>query len=207
MLIYLYQLKLSKPHYPSLVNYWKSKYQEIAYINGELILFSTWLTSESSAHIVQDTLWMIAKTFPSLMNKERIQLTEYELNAVIEWVTLMETADSEKYTGACELVKLVKERHLKIKDDYIEKEQMILRKLIEVAGQFPSSSANIFLFIYPFTLRERDIKEFVYIFGDFLTEMNEESICNFFTAISKGAVSKEIICLVTMISEMLKSED
>ena len=37
---------------------------------------------------------MIASTFPSLMNKERIQLTEVELNAVIEWVTFMETADS-----------------------------------------------------------------------------------------------------------------
>ena len=42
------------------------------------------------------------------MNKERIQLTEVELNAVIEWVTFMETADSERYTGVCELVKLVK---------------------------------------------------------------------------------------------------
>ena len=91
-----------------------------------------------------------------------------------------------------------------MKDDYVQKEHLILRKLIEVAGQSSHSSANILLFIYPFTLREKDIKYFCHIFGGSIAEMNEESICNFFTAISKGAVSKEIVCLVSMISEILR---
>lgn len=80
-------------------------------------------------------------------------MTEIELNAVIEWVTFMETADPDKYIGACELVKLAKESYLKVRDDYVQKEHLILKKLIEVAGQSSYSSANIFLFIYPFTLR------------------------------------------------------
>lgn len=84
---------------------------------------------------------------------------------------------------------------------------MILKKLVEIAGQSSNASPNIFLFIYPFTLREKDINYFCHVYSDFLLDLAEENICNFFIAITKSAISKEIICLISKISQMLRNED
>lgn len=85
---------------------------------------------------------------------------------------------------------MAKENRLKVHEDYVQKEHLILKKLIEVAGQFPNSSPNIFLFIYPFTLLEKDINYFCHVYCDFLTDLAEENLCNFFIALTKSAISK-----------------
>ena len=134
-------------------------------------------------------------------------MTEIEMGAIIEWVTYLETPDADKYSSACQLVKLIKESRLKVHEDFVQKEHLILKKLIEVSGQFPSSSANIFLFIYPFTLLEKDITYFCHIYCDFLTDLAEDNICNFFIALTKSAISKEIVFLINKISQLLKNEE
>lgn len=48
MLVYLYSLKLTRKEY-HLYIYWKLRYQEIAINNGDIILFSTWVTSDPAS--------------------------------------------------------------------------------------------------------------------------------------------------------------
>ena len=45
------------------------------------------------------------------------------------------------------------------------------------------------------------------MYSDFLTDLNEDNMCNFFQAITKSAMSKEIVCLISKMCNMLKNED
>lgn len=57
---------------------------------------------------MQESLYLLARTFPTMVAKEYIEFSEIELGSVIEWVTYLETPDPDRYSAACELVKMAK---------------------------------------------------------------------------------------------------
>ena len=75
-----------------------------------------------------------------------------------------------------------------------------MKKLIEVCGKYKDCSSNIFLFMYPFNLNQKDISYFCHTYTDFLNNLEEENLCNFFKSITKSAASPEIIYIIEKIS-------
>ena len=83
LLIYLYWLKMSKKDSFLSHVYWRALYIDIGMTNGDIIIFKTWVASDPSSVVIQDSLYLLARVFPTLINKELIDLTEIELGAII----------------------------------------------------------------------------------------------------------------------------
>ena len=187
MLMFLYAWKNNR----KIIRFgggWRNVYKKCLQ-NGDITLFSTWIESDPNSKISQETLALISSIYPLFFKEQYLTITEQEIDAIIEWVNYLHTPTAELYENVCNLVSLAKNTRTILKDDYVEKQHVILKKLIEVCGKYKQCSSNMFLFMYPFTLNEKDISYFCHTYSDFLINLQEQNVCNFFISITKSAAS------------------
>ena len=79
----------------------------------------------------------------------------------------------------------------------------LLLKLIKVVCQIKCSSSNVFLFLYPMPLMNQYIPSFCSIYGDFLSDIAEDGLCNIFNALTSGTVCKEALLIIQNVSNIL----
>lgn len=66
-------------------------------------MFSLWTESEPNAEIVQLSLGLVIETFPTFFKEQYLDLTELEINCMIQWVAFYHTPSSIQYEHAIRL--------------------------------------------------------------------------------------------------------
>lgn len=103
MLLYLYELKQTRKEFSFRYIYWRGEYEEVAIRGGDITIFTSWVASHHKCEIVQETLWLIVRTFPTLSKNEALNFAQVELTSIIEWMAYFYTPDpdTDKFTDAC----------------------------------------------------------------------------------------------------------
>ena len=74
--------------------------------------------------------------------------------------------------------------------DFEKKEHLILRKIMELLGSQERRNGSLYLFFDRFTIRSEDIEYFINIKEDFFEDLDEEQLCNVFTALLQPGLNR-----------------